>query len=953
MTGDRKEKMSYISAVTKNNRVYVWERLSETERIVTDYPAPYYFYYDDEDGEYRTIYDTRVSKAEFDTSSEYYAAKKEFDVRRVRTWESDVPPEMRVLSNHYYGIPAPKLNVTLFDIEVDYDPEMGVTVQDMVATNPYAPINSVSLIHCWKKEIVVLCVPPEEGWDEERLRREVDTCAPDAPIMSNLRIRYVVCADERELLMNFLVEIEQSDVIGGWNSDFFDVPYTAQRIVRVLDNQEVSLETAESINEYTGKLSLTYAQNPNPAIAKQGQYRWLKRLDFPMHGSPTFRAVQNKENGKLMGNTLDLVGRIRIDYMNLVKKYEPGEKPSYKLEAISEEVLVDDKTGEPTLPKLTYEKTLRELYRENFPFFVRYNIRDTEILYGFEQKLGYIDIANVNYHLSTGLMPHVLGTLKLAELALVNYCHHELRRVVNNVTEPEVDRSIDGALVLFPQIGLHEWVGSIDINSLYPSAIRSLNISPETLRGQFKSDVKDFIEIAAGSFKLCTMVLEHDKSELTMPASEWRDWLAERNWAISGYGTVFDQTKQGFIPGLLANWYDLRKKYQKMKKEAGDVGDYEKAGYYDRLQYVYKIKLNSLYGALTNLYFRFYDLRLGESTTGSGRIILKHQCRTAAEALGDSYDSEFPLYETLKDAMESGYTEEEARLISMDGPVFNGKHHSEAVIYGDTDSTYFRTFATSQEEAIKVADMVADIVNKSYPDFMRNTFLCTPGYDDIIKAGREIVSDKGIFVDKKRYILHLVDLDGKPVDKMKVMGLDTKKTTLPADVSKKLNGFIERYLKGETWEDISVSIVDYKTELTDAGTGGDLLRIGLPKGVKKLEDYSIAYDADIGTRLPGHVAAAIHYNQCLKQYNDKNSAPIVSGMKLKVYYLKNKNGRFKSIALPTDTETVPPWFNIHCNVDVDAHIERLVDNPLANILKAINKRPPSKQSLFVDSLLEF
>lgn len=942
--------MSYISAITKNDKVIVWERNEYGERIVRDYDAPYYFYYDDEDGEYTTIFDTPVSKAEFTTAAKMYAAKKEYSTKGIRTWESDIPAEIRILSNEYYGKPAPKLNITLLDIEVDYDPELGVTVQNMVSINPYAEINSVALIHLWKKEIVVIVVPPEEGWDPQRLKREVESAAPDAPIEPDLHTRYIVCKTERELLLNLLLEFEDSDVLGGWNSDFFDMPYIAQRIVRVLDKEQITLASAETINEYTGKISLTYTENPNPAIAKAGKFTWLKKLDF-QGATPAFRTVADKKSGKLMGNTIDLSGRIRTDYMALIQKYEPGEKTSNKLASRSAEILVNDKTGAPLLPKLEYEGNLADLYRNNFPFFVRYNIRDTEILYGFEKKLGYIEIANQNYHLSTGLFTHVLGTLKLAELALVNYCHHELKLVVKNVTEPEIDRQIDGALVLLPQVGLHENFGSIDINSLYPSAIRSLNISIETLRGQFANNVKDAAAIAAGGFTRHTLVIEGTKQEITKTADEWREFLTKRKWAVSGYGTVFDQTKEGFIPALLGEWYILRKKYQALKLDAQNIGDYEKAGYYDRLQYVYKIKLNSLYGALTNLYFRFYDLRLGESTTGSGRMILKHQCRTVAKLLEGTYNVDFPLYATVKDAMESDYTEEEARLIALEGPVFNGKHQSDAVIYGDTDSTYFKTYTDSPEEAILIADLIAEKVNNSFPEFMRQTFLCNPGYDTLIKAGREIVSPRGIFVEKKRYILWVTNLDGKTVDKMKVMGLDTKKTTLPAIVSKHLNKFIERFLKGESWESISHSIVDYKEELKNAS---DLMTIGMPKGVNGIEEYTNKYEVEgKGARLPGHVAASIHYNESLKKFNDKLSPPITSGTKIKVFYLIGDHGKFKSIAMPTDLEVVPRWFLEEFRVDREAHIERLVDNPLNNILKAIGKEPPSKQSLLFDSLFEF
>lgn len=949
--------MSYISVTHVQDRVIVWERDQDGKRIVRDYAAPYYFYIDDPDGNYKTVYGNRVARVSFEKISAYRAARKKYTNEGVRMWESDITPDTRVLSTHYYGVEAPKLHVTFLDIEVDYDPERGVTVMDMVASNPYAPINSVALYHRWKREYVLLTVPPEEGWTKERLRKEMSTCAPDAPIPSDRKLKIHVCYDEAELLLLLLKEIEDSDVLSGWNSDFFDMPYIAQRISRVLDEQALDLTSTEMLSD-RGKATLVYSMNPNPSIkAHPSRHKFLRKLDFPSYGLPQFRPVPNSTTGKLMGNTIDLIGRVRLDYMNLVKKYEPGEKPSYKLEAISKAILVNDKTQEPLLPKLEYEGNLADLYRNNYAFFSRYNLRDTEILDGFEDKLGYVELANQNVHLSTALFAHVNGTLKLAELALINYCHHSLKCVVKNVTEPEIDRAIDGALVLYPQVGLHEEVGSIDINSLYPSAIRSINISPEMIRGQFQECERAAAEIAANSDAMLSFVPEDSyrgpvDDFIVKSAKEWRAFFIKQKWAISGYGTVFDQSKQGFIPALLAEWYSMRKQYQAKKAEAQASGDYEKVGYYDRLQYVYKIKLNSLYGALTNLYFRFYDLRMGESTTGTGRVILRHQCRKANQSLGGKYDVDFPLYRTIEDAVEAGYTEAEARDIALTGPKFNGQYQAEAIVYGDTDSTYFRTYATNSEDAIKIADRVADEVNESYPDFMVDTFLCTAGFERIIKAGREIVSDRGIFVEKKRYILHLVNLDGKTVDKLKVMGLDTKKTTLPAHVSVVLNKFIERFLKGESWFDISVSIVDYKDELKAA----DFPLIGLPKGVNKLEDYTAAYKMDPGTRLPGHVAASIHYNLCLEKFGDKLSMPITSGMKIRVYYIKRENKKakgFKSIALPVDADFIPDWFVDNFTVDRDAHVLRLVDNPLDNILKAINQPVPSRQSMLVDSLVEF
>lgn len=355
----------------------------------------------------------------------------------------------------------------------------------------------------------------------------------------------------------------------------------------------------------------------------------------------------------------------------------------------------------------------------------------------------------------------------------------------------------------------------------------------------------------------------------------------------------------------------------------------QKITYYDQLQYIFKIKLNSLYGALLNKHFRFYDDRLGESTTGTGRAILRFQCSKVNELLTGVYD---PL--------------------------------GEAILYGDTDSTYFAAmhesafdaeiweddFNAQLDEAVKRADKIADDVNAAYPKFMADAFLCTPEYDGMVKCAREVVAPRGIFVTPKRYVLWLGDLDGKRVDKLKVMGLDTKKTILPKYIQDALNGFIERFLKGEDWDVLAVDIVKFKESML---AERDLTELGLPKGVNKLELYKNELDMHgDAARLPGHVRAAIYYNMKLEEHGDRQSMQISSGMKIKVFYLKRAVGKFKAIAFPVDEERVPDWF-YNMNIDVDLQVEKLVDKPLLNILKAINKEPPTQQTLFVSSVMEF
>lgn len=895
--------MSYISAILKNNEVLVWERDQEGQRVEKYYKPPYYFYIDDEDGKYTTIYNTQVSKCQYKSSFEYYNAKKTFRENDIRMWESDITPITRILTNHYYNKPAPDLNITFLDIEVDYDAAVGFSTVE----NPYAPINSVALYHYYNKKLVVICVPPnnnEQGWDEKSLEK---ACNSKLEIPSQYNTEFYVCQNEKELLVLLLDEMQNSDVLCGWNSELFDMPYITKRVEIVLGD------------------------------------KGLKKLSFAKGDLPKYYEVEVYNN---LRTKVELSGRISADYMDLYKKYEPGERASYSLEAISDIVLVDEKTNEPVLPKLEYEGTLYSLYREDFAFFVRYNIRDCEILNGFEERLGYVGVANLNYHISCGQFTDVFGTLRLAELALTNYCHHTLKRVVNDVQTPKEDKQISGALVLYPKVGLHEMVGSIDVGSLYPNVLRCLNGSPEKIVGQFLETEEAFAAISTRYER--DLTLEHNVTHkhITKTTSEWVEWMHENKCAISGYGTVFDQSSQGFIPAILSDWITERKKYQALKKEAEKQKDYNMVGYYDRLQYVFKIKLNSLYGALTNMYFRYYDLRLGESTTCSGRAVVKHQCRKANELLGGSYDVDFPTYLTPETAAEAGHLAHTA----LHGPKFNGKYQAEHIIGGDTDSTYFATSCDNIEDAIRVADDVAEKVNASFPAFMSSAFLCQPEFNSFIKTGREVVSDKGIFVEKKRYILHLVDVEGKRCDKMKVMGLDTKKTTLPKHVSDKLNNLIGDYLKGDSWDNVALKAVEFKDWLQN---DADILLIGLPKGVKNVTEYTLKYQADKSTNLPGHVAASIFYNICIEQYGDHESLPITSGTKIKVFYLKHPVGRFKSIALPTDTKRAPNWFLDNFEIDMKAHLERLVDNPLQNIVKAIGKQAPSRHTILVDSVLEF
>lgn len=561
----------YVSGVQKGDSVIIWERDKQGRRIEKTYPAPYYFYIETKDSdaaEYTSIYNTMLERLDFQTGYEFHSARSQCQSRGIKLFESDINPVIKVLSENYHEADIPSLNICLLDIEVDYREKMWkpthlvkvraktkktlavfdlsckwieITCQELrdlqdsdlyqvwdeqkslwvevrhsdyvyvgpvgfsSVENPYAPINAVAIYNMWEQASYVLAVPPP-GWDASTFDQSLHKLA-----------KIIFCKDERELLDRMLHLMYDADVISGWNSAKFDIPYIAKRL------------------EMYGKEMFNRLSFPN---AKPPQYREF----VDNYGKPC--------------TTVDISGRIHLDYMELFKKYEMSQRSSYSLENIAAEIL-------PKLPKLDYTGTLARLYRDDFNWFIRYNIRDTEILVGFEERLAYIALANVMAHTSCALFTDILGTLKLTDYAIVNYCHYVKNVKVPDWVERE-DGSIKGAYVLVPQVGMHDWIGSVDINSLYPSAIRSINISPETLLGKFINTVDDWEKFYCRADAELTVEWETGECE-TRTTLEWRKFFADNKMSVSGFGVIFSQKEQGVVPAILERWYAQRKQYQKQK----------------------------------------------------------------------------------------------------------------------------------------------------------------------------------------------------------------------------------------------------------------------------------------------------------------------------------------------------------------------------------------------------
>jgi hypothetical protein len=381
-------------------------------------------------------------------------------------------------------------------------------------------------------------------------------------------------------------------------------------------------------------------------------------------------------------------------------------------------------------------------------------------------------------------------------------------------------------------------------------------------------------------------------------------------WMLSANGTIFTHENEGVIPGLLKRWYAERKEMQAKLKEAINAGNKIEEEYWDKRQLVKKINLNSLYGAILNPGCRFFDKRIGQSTTLVGRQIAKHMASKVNEIITGEYN-----------------------------------HIGKAVIYGDTDSCYFSAYRTLQkdieaglipwtkETVIQLYDQIGDEVNGTFQQFMLDAFHCPKSRGEVIKAGREIVGSKSLFITKKRYAVLYYDKEGKRTDvdgkpgKIKAMGLDLKRSDTPEFIQNFLSDVLEMVLMGKPEQEV----LDHITEFRGRFKARPGWEKGSPKRANNITDYQ-AKEAKAGkANMPGHVRASINWNTLKRMYNDKYSMAITDGAKVIVCKLKPNPLGFTSVAYPVDELRLPQWFK---DLPFDhAEMEQtIIDNKLDNLI---------------------
>jgi len=677
---------------------------------------------------------------------------------------------------------------------------------------------------------------------------------------------------EYELLHRFFakyLEIRPT-IITGWNIDGFDIPYLYNRARQILGD-----EIANCL-------------------------------------SPIGKIYYNTYRNRYM-----IAGVSCLDYLMLYKNFTFSSKPSYRLDEIGK-----DEVG---TAKLSYEGTLNDLYENDLKKFVEYNIQDTRIVKKLDDKLGFIDISRGICHIGHVPYEDIEFDSRYLEGAILVYL-----KKLGIVAPNKPDRSEEfqkkakfaGAFVQEPQRGKHDWVYDLDITSMYPSIIMSLNISPEMKIGKVVGwEPEEFIK---GKNKTYSIKM-NGKKKGQLTEIELKEFFDNNQVSISRNGILYRTDKQGLIPSLLSDWFDQRKEYRALAKKFAEEGDEDRYGYFNRRQHIQKIVLNAMYGVLGLPVFRFYDLDNAESVTLTGQTLIKFTRKLVNHFYNKELgtDKDYCIYIDTDSVFYSA--------VPLIKHRFKGREMSDILV---------------TEHIGYIATEVQQFLNDSYHYFAKK-FCNLNKHQFEIK--QEIIAKSALFIVKKRYGMKVISDNGVSVNKILVKGLDTVRSNFAQAFRKLLKDVLEDILSDVPKDKIDKRIMNLKRDMKLISID----KIASPTGVRGIKKYT---ERDSGKSLwassnsmrtrfkkgaPVHVKAAISYNDLLRYFKRDNKYEFISnGDKIRWVYLKTNSFGFETMAYKGYEDPPEILQFVRDNIDIEKVYEQALKKKIQMFYSALGWGEP-------------
>lgn len=765
-------------------------------RIAVDMSYNPYLYVETSlDGDAKSIFETSLRKRYFKDTRNRNTFIKECGTDRIF---ENLRPEQQFLIDTFWekngDIEFSKhpLKIHYVDIEV-YCPDVFPTPEQALQ-----PINVITVYDSIDEIFYT--------WGTKRLEKKIKNC------------EYVYCETEAQLLECYLnfVRRHTPDIISGWNSEGFDIPYIINRSVRVLGEDSIKqLSPVENI----------YSRLTTGAFGKE-QQRWY------------------------------ISGVSCVDYLDVYKKFSIGLRESYKLDAIAELEL-----GQK---KVDYGNTnLSALADDDWQTFVEYNVQDVNLLVAMEDKLRYLELLRMLAYTGLTTVEAAMGTLSVITGATVIKARSKKLVVPTFIKDNSTAGKYEGAYVGEPQRGFQHDIISFDANSLYPNTMISLNLSPETKVGKVTEKDKEHVYITHVNGK--HFKLTHEK---------FMEFIQKDDIAVSKARVLFSQKKKGIMPEIVDEIYqqrvEVKKKLQKLKIKLSKIDKSHEdwaatsrlADQLDIKQFTLKILINTVYGYFGNKHAPIGDPDIARSITLTGQAVIKKS------------------NDILRDYVDK-----------------HGEPGADPVIYNDTDSSYisiervmralgspYHLDGKIQSEAYEQAQQVEDHLNREITKWSEKTL---NSKDSRFVFKRECMCDVGVFLQKKRYVLRVLDDEGIPTNKFKYTGVEVVRSTIPAPIKPYIKQIIETMLDTESrsqTNDVFLQAYDTFKELK-------VEDYSFVMGISDYEKYSTRCNGFVTCKgMPAHVKAAYHYNTLIDKLDLAGEyEKIETGDKVRYFYVTQPN----------------------------------------------------------------